>query len=103
MGSWSKSQDQTLTEKWGTEPASAIGKRIGKSRNAVIGRAYRLRLPDMSGRWAGAPTLRTPEGEARRLAAYRECLRDPDWREKHREACAIASRRRYQRERDQHA
>jgi hypothetical protein len=99
MGSWSKAQDQTLTEKWGTEPASAIGKRIGKSRNAVIGRAYRLRLPDMSGKFSGNYS-RTPEGEARRLAAFKACMQDPGWRQMHREACVIASRRRYQRERE---
>lgn len=42
---WTDEAVATLREMWADHPGSAIGKRIGKSRNAVIGMARRLALP----------------------------------------------------------
>jgi hypothetical protein len=42
---WSEERDVVLKLHWGTECARAIGKLLGVSKNAVIGRAHRLGLP----------------------------------------------------------
>ena len=39
---WTKEQVGTLTEMWGTHSAAIIAAKLGRSRNAVIGKAHRL-------------------------------------------------------------
>jgi GcrA cell cycle regulator len=41
---WTDAQNETLKKLWGTVPAAAIGARIGKTKNAVLGRAHRMNL-----------------------------------------------------------
>lgn len=41
---WTPDMIAILKRYWGDEPARQIGRRIGKSKNAVIGKADRLRL-----------------------------------------------------------
>ena len=90
---WKPSQDQILKKRWGRESASAIGQRIGKTKNAIIGRAWRLGLPNMAGEFGGGG-YRTPEGEARRIAAVKAHFRNPKFKEMHRQACVAAWKRR---------
>lgn len=46
--SWTAAQIETLCEHWGSKRASEIGALIGKTGNAVIGKANRLNLPMVS-------------------------------------------------------
>jgi hypothetical protein len=43
--SWDESDITLLKNLWGKQSASIIGDRIGKTKNAVIGKAHRLKLP----------------------------------------------------------
>ena len=43
-GLWSAADDAYLREHRGKQPASVIAARLGRTRTAVIGRAYRLGL-----------------------------------------------------------
>lgn len=43
---WTPREDEILAREWGKKSSREIGALIGKSRNAVIGRAYRLRLAE---------------------------------------------------------
>ncbi len=43
---WSAADEQTLRSLWGTAmSASKIGEHMGRNRNAIIGKAHRLKLP----------------------------------------------------------
>ena len=42
---WSYADDAKLRELWETTPASKLAAIFGRSRNAVIGRAHRMKLP----------------------------------------------------------
>lgn len=44
MTDWTKDQDAILREKWGKTDARDIGYEVGRSKNAVIGRAHRIGL-----------------------------------------------------------
>jgi hypothetical protein len=56
-------RDPILKECWGKIPSSEIAVRLGLSKNAVIGRAHRLGLENISGRWSG-PTKRRADSHA---------------------------------------
>lgn len=45
---WTKQQDDILRKMWGTCFVEKISKELGRTRNAVIGRAYRLALPRLA-------------------------------------------------------
>jgi len=42
---WAEERDNLLIILWGLMPARLIGERLGVTKNAVIGRAHRLKLP----------------------------------------------------------
>lgn len=42
---WNEERDNLLIILWGLMPARLIGERLGVSKNAIIGRAHRLKLP----------------------------------------------------------
>lgn len=42
---WTAAEDAIITEDWLTHTAEAISLRLGRTRNGIIGRARRLRLP----------------------------------------------------------
>lgn len=44
MSEWSEDEDTILREKWGNTNAAEIGGEIGRTKNAVIGRAHRIGL-----------------------------------------------------------
>ncbi|HUC10028.1 MAG TPA: GcrA family cell cycle regulator [Stellaceae bacterium] len=45
-GSWTEEATERLRTLWGDKlPASEIGRRLGLSKNAVLGKAWRLALP----------------------------------------------------------
>lgn len=46
---WSVEQDEVLTLHWSTMRAVHLGQMLGKSKNAIIGRARRLNLPSKKG------------------------------------------------------
>ena len=50
---WTKEQDAILREFWLIESAEQVAKRIGKTRNAVIGHARRMRLPSKKVKGSG--------------------------------------------------
>jgi hypothetical protein len=91
---WEPWQLQYVKDHWGKRPAREIGNEIGRTRNAVIGQAFRLGLPDISGNFYGYHK-RSPEGEARRLAAVKAKFQDPEWKARHSEACRQAQLRRF--------
>jgi hypothetical protein len=45
---WNEERDNLLIIFWGLMPARLIGERLGITKNAVIGRAHRLKLPPVS-------------------------------------------------------
>lgn len=71
---WSEAQVAALCDLWGSEPARLIAMRLGKTTNAVIGKANRLQLPPItqeqrhawirSGYAEAMKRLLSPDGEA---------------------------------------
>lgn len=68
---WTEYQTDKLVQLWNTSPLSAreIGNVIGKSRNAVIGRAHRMALKAKE-----SPIIRKPRAEKLPIYRYRKCL-----------------------------
>lgn len=68
---WTEAQDATLTQLWGEGHSTVeIGRRMGMTKNQVIGRAHRIGLPTR-----GNPITRAPAGTpraARPSRAYRK-------------------------------
>jgi GcrA cell cycle regulator len=58
MSEWSDNELTILRDMWvGQYSSSQIGKEVGKTRNAVIGKAHRLHLPKRKPRQAPTPLL----------------------------------------------
>lgn len=80
--------------KGGASRAEAA-KQMGVSLGVVCGVCWRagMNLADRVGKYSGR--ARTPEGEARRIAALKAKFKDPAWRDKFSRACSRAQRERF--------
>jgi len=54
---WSAEDDRRLVELWPTHSAGVLAKMLGMTRNAIIGRAHRMRIDKATGR---VDTIRSP-------------------------------------------
>ena len=72
-----------------------VAEKLGITRNTVAGVVYRAGL-DVSDRTSlGKTRPRTPEGEARRIAAVKAHFKNQEFRKMHARACSEAQRKRF--------
>lgn len=64
MSDWTESDDTFLRDKWGNTNAADIGGAIGRTKNAVIGRAHRIGLEAIK-RVSKRPRSQKPRREKR--------------------------------------
>lgn len=71
---WSPDHITVLQDNWGTKTTTQIGKMVGKSKNAVIGKAYRLGLRNLAAlpQIRAATALAINHATALRIEAMRE-------------------------------
>lgn len=71
-----------------------VAERLGITRNTVAGVVWRAGIDTSDRTSKGKSRPRTPEGEARRIAAVRAHFQDPEFRKMHARACSEAQLRR---------
>lgn len=63
MSYWTDDQEEKLKAMWGKEPTPKIAAAVGKSGNAIIGKAHKMSLPPITAeqryKWAAESLRKT--------------------------------------------